>query len=113
MWKVKRKMNTARIVVLTIAVCAGGADAYAARGSSPKQVEVSVAMDTPIVLAARSDIALGHTATLESKPEQAAATLSLALRDPVEASNNDVTTNEAGKRDSVNVGVSTTMTTRK
>jgi hypothetical protein len=97
MWKVKRKMNTARIVVLTIAVCAGGADAYAASGSGPKQVKDFVAMDAPTVLAARSHIALGHTATLESKPEQVTAMLSLALRNPVEASSNDAT-NEAGKR---------------
>ncbi len=63
MWKVKR-MNTARIVVLTIAVCAGGAAAYLASGSGPKPVEVPVTtMDTTDVLVARSDIALGQTVT--------------------------------------------------
>lgn len=261
-------MNTARIVVLAIAVCAGGAAAYLASSSGPKPVETPVTMDTTDVLVARTDIALGQTvtpddiqwqswpsstasssfirkndraeamtqivgsiarspfltgepiretklvkgngsgfmaailptgmraisteispetgaggfilpndkvdviltkrekiadqsgstdfinsetiltnirvlaidqtvgekdgqkvvvgktATLELKPEQAeslararqAGTLSLALRSLVDANNNDVTTNEAGKRDSVNVvryGVSTTMTTRK
>lgn len=261
-------MNTARIVVLAIAVCAGGAAAYLASSSGPKPVEAPVTMDTTDVLVARADIALGQTvtpddiqwqswpsstasssfirkndraeamsqivgsiarspflagepiretklvkgngsgfmaailptgmraisteispetgaggfilpndkvdviltkrekiadrsgsadvinsetiltnvrvlaidqtvgekdgqkvvvgktATLELKPEQAeslararqAGTLSLALRSLVDANNNDVTTNEAGKRDSVNVvryGVSTTMTTRK
>lgn len=261
-------MNTARIVVLAVAVCAGGAAAYLASSSGPKPVETPVTMDTTDVLVARTDIALGQTvtpddiqwqswpsstasssfirkndraeamtqivgsiarspfltgepiretklvkgngsgfmaailptgmraisteispetgaggfilpndkvdviltkrekiadqagsadtinsetilnnirvlaidqtvgekdgqkvvvgktATLELKPEQAeslararqAGTLSLALRSLVDANNNDVTTNEAGKRDSVNVvryGVSTTMTTRK
>lgn len=62
MWKVKR-MNTARIVVLTIAVCAGGAAAYLASGSDPKPVETPVTMDTTDVLVARSDIALGQTVT--------------------------------------------------
>ncbi len=63
MWKVKR-MNTARIVVLSIAVCAGGAAAYLASGSNPKPVEAPVAsMDTTDVLVARSDIALGQTVT--------------------------------------------------
>ena len=63
MWKVKR-MNTARIVVLTIAVCAGGAAAYLASGSNPKPVETAaVTMDTTDVLVARSDIALGQTVT--------------------------------------------------
>jgi pilus assembly protein CpaB len=64
MWKVKR-MNTARIVVLTIAVCAGGAAAYLASGSGPKPVETAapVTMDTTDILVARSDIALGQTVT--------------------------------------------------
>jgi len=62
MWKVKR-MNTARIVVLSIAVCAGGAAAYLASGSNPKPVEAPVAMDTTDVLVARGDIALGQTVT--------------------------------------------------
>ncbi|WP_019199870.1 RcpC/CpaB family pilus assembly protein [Afipia birgiae] len=122
MWKVKRKMNTARIVVLTLAVCAGGTAAHSASGSSPKQVETPVTMDTTDVLVARSDIALGETATLELQPEQAealararqAGKLSLALRSLVGATNDNI--DEAGKRDRGNVvryGASTTMTTRK
>jgi pilus assembly protein CpaB len=62
MWKVKR-MNTARIVVLSIAVCAGGAAAYLASNSGPKPVEMPVTMETTDVLVARSDIALGQTVT--------------------------------------------------
>lgn len=63
MWKVKR-MNTARIVVLAIAVCAGGAAAYLASGSDPKPVAApSTTMDTTDVLVARSDIPLGQTVT--------------------------------------------------
>ncbi len=62
MWKVKR-MNTARIVVLSIAVCAGGAAAYLASSSGPKPVEIPVTMETTDVLVARSDIALGQTVT--------------------------------------------------
>ncbi len=56
-------MNTARIVVLSIAICAGGAAAYLASGSNPKPVEMPTAMDTTDVLVARSDIALGQTVT--------------------------------------------------
>ena len=62
MWKVKR-MNTARVVVLAVAVCAGGAAAYLASGSSPRPVEQAVRTDTTDVLVARSDIALGQTVT--------------------------------------------------
>ncbi len=56
-------MNTARIVVLSIAVCAGGAAAYLASNSGPKPVEMPVTMETTDVLVARSDIALGQTVT--------------------------------------------------
>ena len=57
-------MNTARIVVLTIAVCAGGAAAYLASSAGPKPVEVPVTtMDTTDILVARADIPLGHTVT--------------------------------------------------
>jgi pilus assembly protein CpaB len=65
MWKVKR-MNTARIVVLTIAVGAGGVAAYLASGSDPKPVPVAAPvqqMETTDVLVARGDIALGQTIT--------------------------------------------------
>jgi pilus assembly protein CpaB len=61
MWKVKR-MNTARIVVLTIAVGAGGIAAYLASGSDPKPqpTEPVAQLQTVDVLIAKSDIALGQ-----------------------------------------------------
>jgi pilus assembly protein CpaB len=61
MWKVKR-MNTARIVVLTIAVGAGGVAAYLASGSDnkPAPVEPVAQMQTVDVLVAKSDIGLGQ-----------------------------------------------------
>jgi len=59
MWKVKR-MNTARIVVLTIAVGAGGIAAYLASGSDkPLPTPEPVAqMQTVDVLVAKADIGL-------------------------------------------------------
>jgi pilus assembly protein CpaB len=64
MWKVKR-MNTARIVVLTIAVGAGGVAAYLASGSDskPPPAEPVVQLQTVDVLVAKSDIGLGQTVT--------------------------------------------------
>jgi pilus assembly protein CpaB len=61
MWKVKR-MNTARIVVLTIAVGAGGVAAYLASGSDPKPqpTEPVAQLQTVDVLVAKSDIGLGQ-----------------------------------------------------
>jgi pilus assembly protein CpaB len=66
MWKVKR-MNTARIVVLTIAVGAGGIAAYLASGSDnkPAPAEPVAQMPTVDVLVAKSDIGLGQAV----KPE--------------------------------------------
>src|ERR1700742_221667 len=66
MWKVKR-MNTARIVVLTIAVGAGGIAAYLASGSDnkPPPAEPVVQLQTVDVLVAKSDIGLGQSV----KPE--------------------------------------------
>ena len=60
MWKVKR-MNRARIVVLTIAVVAGGVAAYLASGSDgkPPPTEQVAQLQTLDVLVAKSDIALG------------------------------------------------------
>lgn len=62
MWKVKR-MNTARIVVLTIAIGAGGIAAYLASGSDPKPVvpEPTAQMPTMDVLVTKADIGLGQT----------------------------------------------------
>src|SRR5260370_1463515 len=61
MWKVKR-MNTPRIVVLTIAVGAGGVAAYLASGSDNKPPAEPVAqLQTGDVLVAKSDIGLGQS----------------------------------------------------
>src|SRR6202140_4866994 len=62
MWKVKR-MNTARIVVLTIALGAGGVAAYLASGSDnkPLPTEPVAQLQTVDVLVAKSDIGLGQT----------------------------------------------------
>src|SRR6195952_3395003 len=65
MWKVKR-MNTARIVVLAIAVGAGGIAAYLASGSDAKPpTEPVVQLPTVDVLIAKSDIGLGQSVTAE------------------------------------------------
>jgi pilus assembly protein CpaB len=65
MWKVKR-MNTARIVVLTIAVGAGGVAAYLASGSDKAPPSAPVAqLQTVDVLVAKSDIGLGQAVTPE------------------------------------------------
>src|SRR5207253_3045304 len=57
MWKVKR-MNTPRIVVLTIAVGAGGIAAYLASGSDNKPPTAPVAqLQNVDVLVAKSEIA--------------------------------------------------------
>src|SRR5258708_747636 len=55
-------MNTARIVVLTIAVGAGGVAAYLASGSDNKPAPEPVAqMQTVDVLVAKADIGLGQS----------------------------------------------------
>ncbi len=63
MWKVKR-MNTARIVVLTIAVGAGGIAAYLASGSD-KAPEPTAQLQTAEILVAKSEIGLGKSLTPE------------------------------------------------
>ena len=61
MWKVKR-MNTARIVVLTIALGAGGIAAYLASGSRETAAPAQVAqLPTVEVLVAKSEIGLGQS----------------------------------------------------
>ncbi len=62
MWKVKR-MNTARIVVLTIAVAAGGVAAYLASGSDDRQAPAApvAQLQTVDVLVAKVDIGLGQS----------------------------------------------------
>src|SRR3954454_363780 len=66
MWKVKR-MNRARIIVLAIAVVAGGIAAYLASGfdSKPGPVQPVTQLPTVDVLVAKSDIGLGQSV----KPE--------------------------------------------
>jgi pilus assembly protein CpaB len=56
-------MNTARIVVLALAVCAGGVAAYLASGSQPTQEVPTAQMQTVDVLVAKTDIPLGQTVT--------------------------------------------------
>ena len=59
-------MNRARIVVLTIAIGAGGVAAYLASGSDsrpPPSAEPVVQLQTVDVLVAKSDIGLGQTVT--------------------------------------------------
>jgi len=63
MWKVKR-MNKPRIVVLAIAIGAGGIAAYLASGSSddkPAPAQQAVQMQTVEILIAKSDIGLGQS----------------------------------------------------
>jgi pilus assembly protein CpaB len=61
MWKVKR-MNTARIVVLSIAIGAGGIAAYLASGSDKSAPAQPVAnLQTVEILVAKSDIGLGQS----------------------------------------------------
>ena len=67
MWIVKR-MNTARIVVLTIALSAGGVAAYLASGfdNKPPPTAPIAQLPTVDVLVAKSDIGLGQTVTAEA-----------------------------------------------
>jgi pilus assembly protein CpaB len=59
-------MKTARIVVLTVAVGAGGVAAYLASGSDPTPVAAPVAqLQTVDVLVAKNDIGLGQSVTAE------------------------------------------------
>ena len=62
-------MNIARIVVLTIALSAGGVAAYLASGSDnskPAPTEPSAKLQTVDVLVAKSDIGLGQTVSPEN-----------------------------------------------
>src|SRR6266581_4125392 len=60
-------MNTARIVVLTIALIAGGVAAYLASGIGDKPPPTEqITLQTVDVLVAKSDIGLGQTVTAEA-----------------------------------------------
>src|SRR6266496_5097909 len=75
-------MNTARIVVLTIALIAGGLAAYLASGLGDKPPPAeAITLQTVDVLVAKSDIGLGQTVTAEALQWQTwpAATASNAL----------------------------------
>lgn len=61
-------MNRARIVVLTVAICAGGVAAYLASGSdnsAPLPVTQAPQLPTVDVLVAKNDIGLGQTVKAE------------------------------------------------
>ena len=66
MWKVKR-MNTARIVVLSIAIGAGGIAAYLASGSDKTEAPAAPVVQLPTVevLVTKSEIGLGQTVKAE------------------------------------------------
>src|SRR5258708_32423633 len=76
-------MNAARIVVLTIALGAGGVAAYLASGfdKKPPPNEPIAQLQTADVLVAKSDIGLGQTVTAEALQWQTwpAATASNSL----------------------------------
>ena len=81
MWKVKR-MSTARIVVLTIAVGAGAIAAYLASGSDSKPLPTVAQLQTMDVLVAKSDIGRGQAVAPEDLQWQTwpAATDNQALK---------------------------------
>jgi pilus assembly protein CpaB len=72
MWKVKR-MNKPRIVVLAIAIGAGGIAAYLASGSGdkPAPAQQVVQMQTVDILVAKSDIGLGQSVKPDDMQGQA------------------------------------------
>ena len=90
MWKVKR-MNRARIVVLSIALGAGGIAAYLASGAGEKAAPAPVAqLPTVDILVAKSDIGLGQSVKPDDLQGQAW---------PQATSGNFI--NRAGKADAV------------
>ena len=76
-------MNRARIVVLVLAVGAGGVAAYLASGTdkTPKPAPVAAQMETTEVLVAKSDLPLGQTITADDMQWQSwpASTVSAAF----------------------------------
>jgi Flp pilus assembly protein CpaB len=118
-------MNTARIVVLTVAIGAGGIAAYLANGSDDKPAGPAAPvaqMQTIDVLIAKSDIGLGQTV----KPEQSetlarvrqTGTLALALGSITDANAVEVRSDDQGNKrgESVSVvryGVASSQTVQK
>lgn len=126
MWKVKR-MNTAGIVVLTIAVGAGGIAACLAGGSDSKPPPAApvAKLQTVDVLVAKSDSGLGKTATPELKPGQTspfpaahqAGTLSLALHSVADVDAADIGSEDQarwrGNINAVRYGITNPTTIQK
>src|SRR6267378_7501526 len=126
-------MQTARIVVLTIVLGAGGVAAYPARGTDASRPEAPQILSNVRVLAIDQaakekegqNAVVGKTVTLELKPEQAetlvrarqSATLLLALRSIADLNVVTERTDDRTKRgESVNVvryGIPTPATTPK
>ena len=69
MWKVKR-MNTARMIVLTVALGAGGIAAYPASGSvnTPAPTEPVASLQTVHLLVAKADIGPGRAVKPKRTP---------------------------------------------
>jgi pilus assembly protein CpaB len=98
MWKVKR-MNRARIMVLAIALGAGGVAAYLVSGSDnnqPAPVQPVAQLPTVDVLVAKSDIGLGQTVKPEDLLWQSWPTASASSNFIRRSDRPDATTQIAG-----------------
>jgi len=96
MWKVKR-MKTARIVVLAIAIGAGGVAAYLASGSDNKPApEPAAQLPTVDILVAKSEIGLGQTVRPEDLQWQTWPTASASSAFVKRNERPDATTQIAG-----------------
>jgi Flp pilus assembly protein CpaB len=108
MWKVKR-MNTARIVDLTVAVGADSIAAYLASGSDTKPPPTAPQLQTMDVLVAKSDIGLGQSVA----PKNLLPALrSIADLDAVENSSDDQAPKRGNRVNVVRYGVLTPTTTQ-
>jgi pilus assembly protein CpaB len=97
MWKVKR-MNRARIIVLAIALGAGGIAAYLVAGSNeaPPPVQPVAQLPTVDVLVAKSEIGLGQTVKPEDLQWQTWPTASASSSFIRRSERPDATTQIAG-----------------